>query len=337
MNYAILEKCDESRKKGRYMHLSWYMPPRPSELWTLALQLGVTHAVTQLPQPEPGHTAWDFLSMLRMKQSFADAGLQVAVIESAPPMERVRLGLPGRDEEIAHICEMLTSMGAAGIPVWCYNFMAGFGWLRTSTTTRGRGGALVLSYDHSLMEQAPLTEFGVVSEERLWDNYVYFLERVLPVAEQAGVKLALHPDDPPISPLRGIARIFRSIEAFQRALALSPSAFHGITFCQGSFTTMGVNIPEAIRTFGAQKKIHFVHFRDVQGTPAHFVETFHDNGPTDMLAAMRCYREIGFEGVMRPDHVPTLEGDANDTPGYTTRGRLYATGYMRGLIEAVQS
>jgi mannonate dehydratase len=232
---------------------------------------------------------------------------------------------------------MLTNMGAVGIPVWCYNFMAGFGWLRTSTTTRSRGGALVLSYDHALMQKAPLTEFGEVSEERLWDDYAYFLERVLPVAERAEVKLALHPDDPPVSPLRGIARIFRSFEAFQRALDLSPSESHGITFCQGSFTTMGADIPSAIRYFGARKRLHFVHFRDVEGTPTHFVETFHDNGPTNMLEAMRCYHEIGFEGAMRPDHVPTLEGDANDTPGYTTHGRIYATGYMRGLLEAVQA
>ena len=319
------------------MRFAWYMPPRPSELWTLAVQLGVTDAVTQLPQPEPGRPVWDFLSLLRMNQSFADAGLHVAVIESAPPMERVRLGLPGRDEEIEHICEMLTNMGAVGIPVWCYNFMAGFGWLRTSTTVRGRGGALVLGYDHALMERAPLTEFGVVEEARMWENYEYFLQRVLPAAEQANVKLALHPDDPPISPIRGIARIFRSVEAFQRALALSSSDAHGITFCQGSFTTMGADIPATIRLFGARQKIFFAHFRDVAGTPTRFVETFHDNGPTNMLEAMRCYHEIGFTGVMRPDHVPTLEGDVNDPPGYTTLGRLYATGYMHGLSEAVQS
>jgi mannonate dehydratase len=319
------------------MRLSWFLPSHPSELWTLAVQLGVIDAVTVLPQAEQGRLTWDFLSFVRMKQRFADAGLNVAVVESAPPMNRVRLGLPGRDEEIEHISEMLTNMGAVGIPIWCYNFMGGFGWLRTSTTTRARGGALVLSYDHTLMEHAPLTEFGVVSEEQLWENYVYFLERILPVAEKAGVRLALHPDDPPLSPIRGIARIFRSVEAFQRALDLSASNYHGITFCQGSFATMGVDIPATIRYFGERKKIYFVHFRDVEGTPERFRETFHDNGPTNMLEAMRCYREIGFDGVMRPDHVPTLEGDPNEPPGYTTRGRLYATGYMRGLLEAVQT
>jgi mannonate dehydratase len=250
-------------------------------------------------------------------------------------MDRVRLGLPGREEEIAHIQEMLTSMGAVGIKVWCYNWMAVFNWLRTSTTTPGRGGALVSSYDHALMAGAPLTDAGLVSDEQLWDAFAYFQEQVIPVAERAGVKLALHPDDPPLSPIRGVSRIFRSVDAFTRAIEMWPSPYNGITFCQGNFKAMGADIPTAIRHFSKLGAMHFVHFRDVRGTADRFEETFHDDGPTDMLAAMRTYHEVGFDGVMRPDHVPTLEGDANDTPGYTTRGRLYAIGYMRGLQEAV--
>ncbi len=320
------------------MRFAWFLPPHPDEMWRLAVQLGVTDAVSGLPSKEPGGPRrLDFLSLLHLKQSFADAGLNLSVIESSPPMDRIKLGLPGRDEEIEQVCELLINMGAVGIPVWCYNFMAVFGWLRTSTTTLTRGGALVTSYDHSLMENAPLTEFGNVSEERLWENFAYFLDRVVPVAERAGVKMALHPDDPPISPIRGIARIFRSVEAFKRGLEMHPSEYHGMTFCQGSFSTMGADIPAAIRYFGQRQKIHFVHFRDIQGTPAHFVETFHDAGQTNMLEAMRCYQEIGFEGMMRPDHVPTMEGDSNASAGYTRLGRLYATGYMRGLLEAVQA
>ncbi|HVU66952.1 MAG TPA: mannonate dehydratase [Ktedonobacteraceae bacterium] len=316
------------------MDFALFLPTEPDELWQVAVQLGVNKAVTGIPRERPGGSmSCDFLPLLHMKQRFADNGLSVEVIESSPPMDRIKLGLPGRDEEIDRVCELLTNMGAAGIPVWCYNFMAVFGWLRTSTSVVGRGGALVSSYDHELMEKAPLTAAGVVSEERLWDNFAYFLERVVPVAEQAGVKLALHPDDPPLSPIRGIGRIFTSVEAFQRAMALVPSEVNGLTFCQGNFAAMGADIPTALRTL--KDHIHFAHFRDVRGTARRFVETFHDEGPTDMLAAMRCYREIGFHGLMRPDHVPTLAGDANDTPGYTTRGRIYAIGYMRGLAEAV--
>jgi len=160
--------------------------------------------------------------------------------------------LPGRDEEIEHLGEMLTNMGAVGIGIWRYNFMAVFGWLRTSTTTPGRGGALVTSYDHTLMREAPLTEFGTVSEERLWDNFAYFLQRVVPVAERARVKLALHPDDPPISPIRGIARIITSVDALKRAIELVPSEWNGLTFCQGAIATMGADISAAIRFFGEQ-------------------------------------------------------------------------------------
>lgn len=316
------------------MKFAFFVPTEPDELWSLAAQLGVSEAVTGIPYNKRAERmSWDYLSLLHMKQRFADAGLNVAVIESTPPMDRIKLGLPGRDEEIDQVAELLTNMGAVGIPVWCYNFMAVFGWLRTSMSTVSRGGALVTSYDHSLMEHAPLTEAGEVSEERLWDNLAYFLERIVPVAEAARVKLALHPDDPPVSPIRGVGRIMTSVEAFQRAMTLVPSSWNGLTFCQGNFTAMGANIPSAIYTL--KEHIHFAHFRDVRGTATRFVETFHDNGPTDMLAAMRCYREIGFEGVMRPDHVPTLIGDANDTPGYTTRGRIYALGYMRGLSEAL--
>lgn len=319
------------------MRLALFLPPEPTEMWRLATQMGVTDAVGSLPRARDGVTPlWDYLSLLHMKQRFADAALNLSVIESSPPMDRVRLGLPGREEELDHICELLTNMGALGIHVWCYNFMAVFGWLRTSTTIRTRGGALVSGYDHTFMENAPLTEAGIVSEEQLWDSFAYFLERVLPVAEKAGVRLALHPDDPPLSPIRGVARIFRSVEAFKRAIDMIPSDYNGITFCQGNFAAMGANIPEAIRYFGGRDKIYFVHFRDVSGTAAHFVETFHDDGPTDMLQAMRCYHEIGFDGPIRPDHVPTMEGDANDTPGYTTRGRLYAIGYMRGLMDSLR-
>jgi mannonate dehydratase len=251
-------------------------------------------------------------------------------------MDRIRRGLPGADEEIEQVCAMLTNMGAAGFRVWCYNWMAVFNWQRTSTTTRDRGGAFVTSYDHALMRDAPPTEAGVVSEEQLWESYAAFVERVVPVAEQAGGKLALHPDDPPISPIRGVGRIFRSVEAMQRALALAPSDYHGLTFCQGSFATMNADVPKEIRAFAERGAIHFVHFRDVRGTPARFEETFHDDGQTDMWAAMRTYQDVGYRGPVRPDHVPTMAGEDNNLPGYEVLGRLFAVGYIKGLMEGVE-
>lgn len=312
------------------------LPSQPTPLWKLARQAGVRHAVGGLPGEEGGpERPWDYAPLMRLKTRFEDAGFELAVIESSPPMNKIRLGLPGRDEEIEWFCTLLRNMGALHIPVICYNFMAVFGWMRTSTAVPWRGGALVTGYDHGVMRDAPLTEYGIVPEERLWENFAYFLKHVLPVAEKAGVKLALHPDDPPLSPLRGIGRIMRTVENFQRVLDMAESEYNGLTMCQGNFTLMTEDLPAVIRHFGKQGRIHFVHFRDVRGTPDNFLETFHEEGKTDMLACMRVYKEIGFEGVLRPDHVPTLEGDSNDNFCYSSTGRLLAIGYITGLREAV--
>ena len=319
------------------IQLADVLPPYPTTLWTLAKQLGVTHAVTGVPDSPDGPPPWDYMHLLGLKQRFQDAGLELAVIESAPPsiMEPIKLGLPNRDERIERFCELIDNMGRVGIPIMCHNFMAGFGWLRTSMSTLGRGGALVSSYDHALMRDAPPTEWGVITEEQLWDNMTTFLRRVVPVAERANVMLAVHPDDPPLSPIRGIGRILTNPDAFQRVIDIAPSPANGITFCQGNFSAMGVDVPENIRRFGRQGKIGFVHFRDVRGTPERFSETFHEEGQTDMFAAMRAYDEVGFAGPMRLDHAPTMAGESNDRPGYATLGRLYAIGYIKGLMEGV--
>lgn len=336
------------------------LPPQPGPLWTLVKQTGVTNAIGILPYGEigpevtgaqswtqihgsavtatrtaDGERLWDYGPLLHLKTRYEDAGFKLAAIESSPPMDKIRLGLPGRDEEIEDICLFLRNMGVLDIPVWCYNFLAKISWGRTSFTTRGRGGALVSSYDHELMRKAPLTDAGVVTEEQMWENLAYFLERVIPVAEEAGVKMAMHPDDPPLSPFRGIGRIRCSLDNFQRLIDLVPSDYNGITFCQGNFALMTDDVPAAIRHFGRQNKIFFVHYRDVRGRPEKFSETFHDEGQTDMLACMRAYKEVGFTGVLRPDHVPTIEGDSNDNPGYSSLGRLFAIGYIKGLREAV--
>jgi mannonate dehydratase len=223
-------------------------------------------------------------------------------------------------------------MSRLGIKVWCYEWMTDFNWLRTNVATPSRGGSVVTSFDYADVPEEP-TELGPIGEDALWTNLEYFLDRVLPVAEKVGVKLAMHPDDPPLSPIRGIGRIMRSVENFQRLIDMRPSPMNGVTLCQGNFTLMTDDLPAAIRQFG--KKIFFVHFRDVKGTPKHFEETWHDAGKTDMLACMKAYRDIGFDGVLRPDHVPTVEGDSNENAGYSAFGRLYAIGYIRGLQQAV--
>lgn len=318
------------------LKLAEFFTARPDRLWPLAKQMGVDFAVGPLPWESKDEPAWELMPLIRMKQRFADYGLTLEVIENMPPANQIKLGGPGRDEEIDIMKRLITNMGAAGIPVLCYNFMAQFNWFRTSTTTRTRGGALVSSYDHALLEGAPLTEAGLVSEDQLWENLKYFLEQVVPVAEKAKVKLALHPDDPPISPIRGVSRILRNADALMQAIDLVPSEYSGITLCQGTLATAGDPIPSVIRRFAASGRLFFVHFRDVRGTPEKFEETFHDDGQTDMYEAMKTYIEVGYDGPARPDHVPTMEGESNDNPGYELLGRLFGVGYIKGLLEAAK-
>ncbi|MBI3467670.1 MAG: mannonate dehydratase [Planctomycetes bacterium] len=167
------------------------------------------------------------------------------------------------------VCDLIRNMGKLEIPVWCYEWMPAFNWLRTDTAIPSRGGALVTGFDRTQIKDGPITEFGDVTEERLWANLKHFLDRVVPIAEQAGVKLAMHPDDPPLSPVRGLGRIMRSVDNYQRLLELVPSPVNGITLCQGNFTLMTDDLPAVIRHFGNQKKIFFVHFRDVRGCVFH--------------------------------------------------------------------
>jgi mannonate dehydratase len=249
-------------------------------------------------------------------------------------MDKTVLGKEGREQEIETVKQVLRNLGRVGVPVYCWAWTHNpLGVLRTSTAVSDRGGSLQTGYDHEQSEQGPTHPEADITEAELWENLEYFLEEVVPVAEEAGVKMALHPDDPPISPVRGVPRIITSVEEYDRALDLYPSDHHGVTFCQGNFSAMGVDIPETIRHFG--EDIHFVHFRDVEGTAESFSETWHDDGPTDMVEAVRAYQDVGFDGPLRPDHVPTLATESNDNPGYEMMGRLYAIGYVRALWEAV--
>lgn len=316
------------------LEIAEFISPNPTPVWKLALQAGVNLAVGGLPfdSLQANERVCDLAPLTRMKQVYEDGGFTMRVIEARPPLNKAKRGLEGRDDEIDVVCKLLTNMGKLGIPVWCYEWMTDFNWVRTNMATPSRGGSVVTSFDVNDVP-ADLAKGPPISEEELWVNLEYFLKRVLPVAEKAGVKLSMHPDDPPITPIRGVSRIMRTIPNYQRLVELVPSPMNTITLCQGNFTLMTDDLPREIRKFG--KKISFVHFRDVEGVPTKFRETWHDAGKTDMLACMKAYKDIGFEGVLRPDHVPTVEGDSNEHAGYSAFGRLYAIGYIRGLHEAV--
>jgi mannonate dehydratase len=313
--------------------------PQPSLVSRLCQQAGVEYAVGGLPVIDtkvfPAEQPWDYMPLLRLKEDYRASGFELIAIEARPPLNLAKRGLPGRDQEIDTVCRLIENMGKLQVPVWCYEWMTDFNWLRTATAVPGRGGSLVSEFDAAKLAGAPPSELGPIGEEKLWETLEYFLRRVLPVAERAGVRLAMHPDDPPLSPIRGVGRIMRSIDNFQRLLDLVPSESNGITLCQGNFTLMTDDLPSVIRHFGSQKKIFFVHLRDVRGTAERFVETWHDEGQTDLVACMEAYKQVGYEGPLRPDHVPTVDGDSNDNPGYSAYGRLFALGYIRALCDAV--
>lgn len=277
---------------------------------------------------------WSIEALTAVKKAYADRGMNWRVLEGTPPLDKAKLGLAGKDEEIENFITLMRNMASINVNIVCYNWMPVINWARTDMERKGRGDALVTAFDYNAIKDLPLTEHGEVSHETMWKNLEYFLKAVVPEAEKSGIKLALHPDDPPIPSIRGIARIMTSADAFKRLIQMVPSPNNGLTLCQGTFATMGEDIPSVIRYFGKKEKIFFVHFRDIRGDKWNFEETFHDEGKTDMYKAMKTYFEVGFKGPMRPDHVPTVAGDSNDHPGYSEYGTLFAIGYIKGLIES---
>jgi mannonate dehydratase len=318
------------------MIVAEYLPPRSHVLWQLARQMGIRQAIVNAkPQRTGLNPPWDIDALRRVQREFDAAGLKIHGLEGDQfDMSRIKLGLDGRDEDIERYCQMLRNMGELGIGLLCYNFMAQIGWFRSDVGVAGRGGALVSQFDLKEMPVA-LTKAGAVPAERIWENYRYFIQRVMPVAQEAGIRMALHPDDPPLASLRGIGRIFDTPEAFERAWSLAPSPSNGVTFCRANFKLMGVDLSAWIRRFAAQKRLFFLHLRDVRGTAEHFVEVFHDEAGAQLLDTLRVCQDAGFDGPLRCDHVPTMAGETNGEPGYGTLGRLFAVGYILGLMDAL--
>ncbi len=312
------------------MKLSTVLSPLSSENLRLAAQCGVEGVVTRYPGAD--------LSFLAVRQQQIEAeGMRLAAVEGFLPIEKIKMGRDIDGGELEAMKRLVEEMGRLGIPLLCYNFMAGCDWVRTRLDAPERGGAKVTAFSLSDAEKAVSLNSSATSlsedfipADQLWSNLEAFLKAIVPVAERAGVTLAMHPDDPPLPEFSGKARIMNSVENFERLFALVPSERNAMCFCQGTFVTMGVDIPETITRLG--KNIGYVHFRDVRGTAESFVETFHDNGPTDMAAAIRSLKAAGFSGPIRPDHVPEMEGEVDGEPGYTMLGRLFAFGYIRGLL-----
>lgn len=316
------------------MRLTTVLTPMSDENLALAAQCGVTDITTRYPGPR-------MEDLLQAKTRVEAYGLRLSVIEGYLPIERIKTGQDD-GSDLDELKTLIRNMGKAGVGILCYNFMAGTDWVRTRLDVPERGGAKVTAFDLSEVEQAirlghneqSSSDTAPVSADSLWQNLEALLREIVPVAEEAGVVLAMHPDDPPLAEFLGKARIMNCVENFERLVQLVPSPANAICFCQGTFAEMGVDVCSAIKRLGSH--IRYVHFRDIRGHKESFVETFHDNGDTDMAAAMRAYHEVGFDGPIRPDHVPQLNGEDDGEPGYTMKGRLYAFGYMRGLMQATE-
>jgi mannonate dehydratase len=326
--------------KDSGIKFAFMMSPSSPKL-PYARQLGVLHAVSgveRIPDVKP----WDPKAIIATREIWEKEGIKWVVVEGPPSLGTLtKLGLPGRDEEIANFITFMRNLKQyGGVDVICYNWMPVISWARTQNDRPGRGGALMTAFDYEDIKNKPLTQYGEISKESLWKNLEYFLKAVVPEAEKIEMNLSLHPDDPQVDRIQGISRIMNSVESFDRMLDIYPSKFNGITMCQGNFSLMGVDIPTLVRRWGKRGIINFVHFRSVQdlsGTvpSTKFTECFHDEGQIDMYEAMKAYYDIGFHGPLRPDHVPTMHGETNERPGYMTLGNLYATGYIRGLAESV--
>ena len=308
-------------------------PPTEARLRTLK-QLGADYAVHY-----DMHDLSDELDGLRaIGDHYARFGLPWKVAEAGPAIDRIVMGKEGAAEQIERYKRIVGHLGKLGVEVIAYNFMPRVSEdamvVRTAFDATTRGGARTSAFRLADVTAGTLPHNETpIPSERMWDNLERFLKAVMPAAEAAGVRLALHPDDPPLSPLCGLERIMSSESSFDRLLAISDSPANAITFCIGCFAEMGADIPSLIARY--RDRIPYVHVRDISGTVNDFIETFPDDGQTDLVAVFRKLQEIGFDGYLRSDHAPQLATDQSDAPeGYGMQGHIFAIGYLRGLQRA---
>jgi mannonate dehydratase len=291
-------------------------------------QIGLRWARVELQSAEA-----DFDTLSRVQQRFARHGIRVfSAMHPAYRSLKIQLGQKGRDADIAQYQTFLRSMGRLGIPVANYDFHPGNTYTTAQVQRRGYVAREFKLDDFRGKVEKQRFEREYPAEE-IWDYYTYFVKAVLPVAAEAGVKLALHPDDPPVAKMNGVAKLFTHYEGYRRAEQIAAGNAHwGLTFCVGTWAEggdrMGKDVFEMIRDFGGRGKIFDVHFRNVSGPLPHFVETFPDDGYLDMYAVMKALRQVGFAGAMEPDHVPQLAGDRGLRPA----GTAYCIACMRAWL-----
>lgn len=290
---------------------------------------------------------WTVRALTWLKEYTEKFDLTLDMIENVPVrfFDKIMLGTEGRDEQIENYIKTVKNMGQVGIPILGHHFCPTWAW-RTSITEPARGGAHVTSFDAELAKKGVnayaasakhMVDMGTAafpSAEGLWKNYEYFAKAVMPEAEKAGVKLIVHPSDPPLRQVAGVERIFICPEDFEKAEKIANSEAFGINFCIGTFSQLGgeETVMEMIEKFVSRGKVYMVHFRDVQGTVEHFQECFLGDGRMDPARVMKALYDYNYQGLMLDDHVPFLTGDTRW--GHTARANAF--GYLRGMLKALQ-
>ena len=341
------------------MTFRWFGPDDPVTLDDIRQIPGVRGIVSALHDVPVGNP-WPRTQIDQLSETVEEHGMSLEVIESIPVHESIKLGAPESDRLIDNYAESVRNIGEAGIPVLCYNFMPVFDWTRTDLALALEDGSTALAYDDAALRQIDLSQgtrdlpgwatgytarelsslleaYKGVTEEQLWDNLARFLSHIAPVAESNGVKLAIHPDDPPWS-IFGLPRIIRDADAIERLLQLTDSPANGITFCTGSLGASADNDLVAMcRRFAGMGRIHFAHCRNIKRTGPHsFHEVAHPSafGDVNMLEILRALAENDFDGPMRPDHGRMVWGETG-RPGYGLYDRALGATYLNGMWEAL--
>lgn len=307
--------------------------------------LGVHNICSSLPSKKMDES-WSVDGLKRLRERVESFGIKLDIVPlplssayiTRAELPNIMLGKsPERDREIDQICQMIRNCAQAGIPCAKYN-MSILGVVRSeSTVGRGRATYSTFNYDKA-KQDPPLTEAGRVTHEMYWERITYFLKRVVPVAEEYKVKIACHPHDPGMPHdrgYRGVNTALGSVAGLKKFVETMPSPYHGINFCQGTVSEMlekpGEEIFDVIRYFGSRQKIFNVHFRNIQGKFLNFRETFPDDGDINFVKAIRVYKEVGYDGMLMPDHVPRIEGDEGGRQGFA-----FAFGYIRALLQVLE-
>lgn len=324
----------------------------------------IVSAIYHIPVGE----VWPYEDIAGLKKQIEAAGLLFKTVESVNVHEAIKLGLPSRDRYIANYCITLRNLAQAGVTVVCYNFMPVFDWMRTDLAKVLADGSTALSYDEKIIgaltpealaeemekgsngfelpgwEPERLAElkqlfrlYKDINEENLFDNLKYFLEGIMPTAEECGIKMAIHPDDPPW-PVFGLPRIVTSQKNLERIVNLVDSPCNGLTLCSGSLGANAANdMVKIFRHFGARGKIHFAHVRNIKiDETGVFHETAHksEDASLDMYGIMKALHDTGFDGPLRPDHGRMIWGEEG-RPGYGLYDRALGAVYLYGLWDAI--